>query len=234
MTTTVPSVQTVNRNETGEKMRKVLICLVVVLTSLGLTAQTSSAQELPPNPSCTILSVDGVTVTAEIADMRPNSGGEITFFNGVYEYDEDGNLLPNPYSYLELANGIHEFTLIPGEWSVAFAEWTRADDGTPGFIIGWGCDQTTIVTEDAVAPAEALRDYLTDLLASGDISGRVYNQLITQLNQAEEAIESGSGNAASAHLNNLARRAGHKKSGLDTDQVTVIQSYVDDIASELG
>ncbi len=119
-----------------------------------LAVGSASAQEAP-DPSCTIQSVDGLTVTVEIADMRPYSTGEVSFFNGEYYFDENSNLLPNPFTYLGLENGVHEFTLIPGEWTVDFAEWTSSADGTPGFIIGWGCDLTSLVIGE-VDPADAL------------------------------------------------------------------------------
>lgn len=210
-------------------MRKVLICLLALLTSMGASVSVASAQEQPPNPSCTVSSIDGLTLTLEIADMRPGSTGEIQLFNGIYYYDDDDNLTPNPFGADELDNGIHQFTLIPGEWSLSFSEWTSDN----GFIIGWGCDTEAFVI-GAVDPATALRTYLADLLASGDLSDQQHHQLITQLDRAEEAIARGNGGAANAHLNNLTRRADHKSFGLDAGQVDMIESFADEIASGLA
>lgn len=213
-------------------LRKLLVALLVTLVSLGAAATTVSAQELPPDPSCTILSIDGQTVTLEIADMRPNSGGEINFFNGSYYYDDAGNLIPNPFGAYELENGVHTFTLIPGDWTVDFAEWTRDDEGNPGFIIGWGCDQTEFAIAD-LDPASELRSYLTELRDSGELNAWQYNRLVFRLNRAERAIDRGNNRAAAAQLRVLARQADLWWFGLDADQVGQIDSLVDDIISGL-
>ncbi len=213
-------------------MRKVLVGWLAILSTMMLTAGAATAQEAP-TPSCTVQSVDGLTVTIEIADMRPYSAGEVSFFNGEYYYDENGNLIPNPFTYLDLENGTHEFALIPGEWTVTFAEWTNSADGTPGFIIGWGCDLDSLVIGD-VDPADALEQYLSDLLGNGSLSSQQYNQLITQFAEAQEAITAGENAAAIAHLNNLTRRADHKMFDLEADEVVQIESYVAEIIAGLS
>ena len=211
-------------------MYKLFVAALATFLSIAAVAPSpSAAQDLPPDPSCTVLGIDGLTLTLEIADMRPGSGGEILLFNGIYYFDDAGNLIPNPFGADGLDNGIHEFTLIPGEWSLGFSEWTS--DG--GFIIGWGCDVTNFVIGD-VDPATALRSYLSDLFADGELSPSQYNQLTTQLTEAEAAIAEGSTNAATAHLNNLTRRADHKMFDLDAGQVAQIESYVAEILADLG
>ncbi len=211
-------------------MRKILAGLLVMFGTLAAVAGATEAQTV--NPSCTVQSIDGLTVTVEIADMRPNSEGEVMFFNGLRYYDENGNLLPNPFTYQNLDNGIHEFTLIPGDWTVSFSEFTYADDGTPGFIIGWGCDLTQFTLED-VDPTPTLEDFLGDLLNDGSLSDQQYNQLITQFNEAEAAIAAADTTAAIAHLNNLTRRADHKMFDLEADEVAQIETYVAEIISGL-
>ena len=206
----------------------------MLLTSTVAIPDAAEAQ-LPPDPSCTVLSIEDQTVTLEIADMRPNSGGEIDFFNGIYYYDDEGNLIPNPFGAFELPNGIHEFTLIPGEWTIDFAEHTRGDDGSLGFIIGWGCDIESFVIEaPATDPVDELRTYLTQLRDTGEIQRWQYNRLIRPLDRAERAIERGNDRAASAHLSVLVRTANRWWSGLDNDQVDQVEAFVLEIAAALG
>ena len=64
--------------------RKVVVALLVVLSSTAVVTDTATAQDVPPDPSCTVLGIVDETVTVEIADMLPFSGGEISFYNGIY------------------------------------------------------------------------------------------------------------------------------------------------------
>ena len=215
--------------------RKVVVALLVVLSSTAVVTDTATAQDVPPDPSCTVLSIVDETVTVEIADMRPFSGGEISFFNGIYYYDDQGNLIPNPFGASDLPNGVHEFTLIPGDWTISFDEHTSNANGDLGFIIGWGCDiDAFVIDAPASDPAEELRSYLTQLRDSGELRAWQFNRLIRPLDRAERAIDNGRDGAARFYLGLLTWRANRWWYGLDADQIDQVENYVNEMANDIG